>query len=403
MNILITCHAFPFPYTINAISFRVFNLIKYLSKKYKHRITIVAFKFKDDPEEYLREYCDEIVTIELPTSPKKRYPYYIINYLISLLLTDISLRKRNILDVTFSWKMQRKIKELLKTKEFDIILVDDVSMVPYVSDASLPKILTEVGNIPEVHREAYKIEKNILKKLNKLLLYSIAKNYEKDYEKFDACITVTKQQKDKLESHLSNLSISVIPFGINTDSESEFFEEDFPSLLFLGTLSSVFNQQSVLYLYKEIYPLIKGKIPDTKLYIVGKNPSKEILKLTTDDSVIVTGYVKDVRPYLARASVITLPVHGFGIKTRLLEVMAMGKPVVVSSAATHGLDATPEENIIIADDPKEFAERVVELLNDEALRKRIGANARNLMKEKYSWEKMADMLNDILQEVMNKR
>ena len=403
MNILIICHAFPLPYTINAISFRVFNLIKCLSKKYKHTITIVAFKFKNDPEEYLRGYCDEIVTIELPTSPKKRYPHYVINYLIGLLLRDISLRKRNILDVTFSWRMQRKIKELVKTKEFDIVFVDNFSMVPYVSDASLPKILTEVGTIPEVHREAYKIEKNILKKLNRLLLCRVAKNYEEDYEKFDACITVTKQQKDILESHLSNLNISVIPFGINIDAESEDFEEDFPSLLFLGSLDSVYNQRSILYLHKEIYPLIKEKILGIKLYIVGKNPSKEILKLAIDNSVIVTGYVEDVRPYLACASVVTLPIHGFGIKTRLLEVMAMGKPVVISSVGIRGIDVTPEENIIIADDPEEFAERVVELLNDEALRKRIGTNARKLMEKKYSWEKMSDMLNDVLLEVVNKR
>jgi glycosyltransferase involved in cell wall biosynthesis len=397
------CHAFPFPYTNTAISLRVFNLIKYLSKKYKHHITIVAFKFKDDPEEYLREYCNEVVTIELPTSPKKRYPHYVINHIIGLLLGDISLRKRNILDVTFSWRMQRKIKELLETKEFNIIFVDNYSMVPYVSDTRLPKLLTEIGNIPEVHREAYKIEKDILKKLLRLILYRGAKNYERDYEKFDACITVTKQQKDILESHLSNLNISVIPFGINIDAESEDFEEDFPSLLFLGSLDSVYNQRSILYLHKEIYPLIKEKIIGIKLYIVGKNPSKEILKLAIDNSVIVTGYVEDVRPYLARASVVTLPIHGFGIKTRLLEAMAMGKPVVISSVGIRGIDVTPEENIIVADDPEEFAERVVELLNDEALRKRIGTNARKLMEKKYSWEKMSDMLNDVLLEVVNKR
>ena len=130
-----------------------------------HNITIAAFRYKEDPEEYLKGYCDEIVTIDIPITHKKRYIYYIINYIIGLLLTDISLRKRNILDVTFSWKMQRRIKELVKTKEFDIIFVDDPSMLSYVSNASLPKILTEAGNIPEVHREAYKIEKNIFKKL----------------------------------------------------------------------------------------------------------------------------------------------------------------------------------------------------------------------------------------------
>lgn len=125
------------------------------------------------------------------------------------------------------------------------------------------------------------------------------------------------------------------------------------------------------------YKVCPGHSIDFKemhLEIFGKEPSKEILKLARDNSVVVTGYVEDMRPYLARASVITLPVHGFGIKTRILE--AMGKPVVTSSAGIHGINVTPEENIIIADDPKEFAKRVIELLNDEKLRNRIGANAR---------------------------
>ena len=403
MNILIICLRLPFPLTTDAVSFRILNLVKYLSKKYMHNITIAAFRYKEDPEEYLKGYCDEIVTIDIPITHKKRYIYYIINYIIGLLLRDISLRKGNILDYSFSWKMQRKIKELVKTKEFDIIFVDDPSMLSYVSDASLPKILTEVGNIPQVHREAYKIEKNSLKKISRLLRYSVAKSYEKSYEKFDACITVTKQQKDILESHLPNLNISVIPFGVNIDLKYDDFEQDFPSLLFLGNLYSIFNQHSILYFYRDIYPLIKEKVPNIKLYIVGKDPPEEIRKLSEDNSVIVTGYVKDVRLYLARASVAILPIHGFGIKTRLLELMAMGKPVVVSSAGIHGIDVTPEKDIIVADDPEEFAERVIELLNDEKLREKIGTNTRKLMEEKYSWEKMADMLNEISEDVVSKR
>lgn len=401
MKILIICRKLPSPITTLAVSFRVFNLIKTLSKKYRHNFTIVAFKYKEDPEEYLKEYCDRIITINLPTPRKKRLIYYIINYIIGVFLQDISLKKRNILDYSFSWKMQRKIKELLKTEEFDIVFVDDPFMLSYALNINLPKILTEVGNTPQIHHEAYKIEKNILKKIYRLLLYFIAKNYERNYEEFDMCIVVTKQQKDILESHLPNLNISVIPFGVNTDSKSKDFEQNFPSLLFWGSLDSIFNQCAILSFYKETYPLIKEKIPNTKLYIVGRNPSKEILKLAADKSVIVTGYVEDVRPYLAHASVITLPIHGFGIKTRLLEAMAMGKPVAISSAGIRGIGVTPEKDIILADDPKEFAERVVELLNDEELRNRIGANARKLMEEEYSWEKMAEMLNEASQKVVN--
>lgn len=154
------------------------------------------------------------------------------------------------------------------------------------------------------------------------------------------------------------------------------------------------------------YKVCPGHSIDFKemhLEIFGKEPSKEILKLARDNSVVVTGYVEDMRPYLARASVITLPIHGFGIKTRLLEAMAMGKPVVISSEGIHGIEVSPGENIIVADGSKESAERVVELLNNEELREKIGTNARKLMEDKYSWKKMADMLNEVSQKVVNKR
>ena len=401
MNILIICHRLPFPFTTSAFSFRVLYGVRYLSKKYRHNITIVAFKYKDDPEEYLKEFCDEIVTVKLPTSAKKRVVYYIVHYIIGITLRDISMK--NIFDYRFSWKMQKKVRELLtRTKKFDVIFVDEPSMLYYVSNVGIPKVL-EVWAVSLSERDAYFHEKIIFKKLYKLLSYLKMKNYEKSYEKFDVCIAPTEQERDILNSYLPNLNISVIPFGINTDMKSEDFEQDFPSVLFLGSLGSIYNQRSILYFYNEIFPVIKEKIPNLKLYIVGKEPSKEILKLAVDNSVIVTGYVEDVRPYLARASVITLPVHGYGIKTRVLEAMAMGKPVVTSSEGIHGIDVTPRENIIIADDSKEFARRVIELLNDKELRNRIGANARKLMEEEYSWEKMTDMLNDVFQKVVNKR
>jgi glycosyltransferase involved in cell wall biosynthesis len=404
MKILIIGHKLPF----DTISLRIANSIKYLSKKHKHSITLVSFKHLKKGqkkgsdqynEEYCKEYCEEIETIEIPTLRFKRMVDYIIFYIVRIFSGDF----RNILVFGLSREMQIKINELLKREEFDVIFVDIPSMLFYVSDVNLPKVL-EIWTIPQVHYEAYKkLEKKMHKKLLRLYFYFVAKNHEKKYTKFNICITPTEQERDVLKSYLPTLNITVIPFGITTDLRSENFEQDFPSLIFIGNMGSLFNQRSILYFYKEIYPSIKETFPDVKLYIVGKDPSEEIIQMTRDTSVIVTGYVEDLRPYLARASVVTLPVHGYGIKTRILEAMAMGKPVVTSSEGIHGIDVTPGENIIIADDPEEFAQRVIELLNDKELRNRIGANARKLMEEEYSWEKMTDMLNEVFQRVVNKR
>jgi glycosyltransferase involved in cell wall biosynthesis len=174
-------------------------------------------------------------------------------------------------------------------------------------------------------------------------------------------------------------------------------EEDFPSLIFVGNMATGSSTEAILHFYNEMYALIKKEIPNIKLYIVGKDPSQKILQLASDTSVIITGYVEDVRPYLARASVVIEPITvAMGIRTRVLEALAMGKPVVATSFAVGGIDITPNDDIIIADNPNEFVERVIQLLNDEELRGRIGKNARKLVEKKYSWEIMSEKFHKVL-------
>lgn len=403
MNILIICHRLPS--FSEALCYRVVNSIRYMSQKYGHTITLISSEHpelaSEQDEEYLKEYCDEIVTVGRPASFRKRFERHVLDYVMRILSRDLG----NFWDFMFSREMQRKVNELIQRRKFDVIFVDTPYMLSYVSNMNLPKVL-EIWTIPQIAREAYTLEKKIKKKINLLLFYFRARNDEKHYKKFDICITPTEHERDVVGSYLPDLEIAVIPFGINVEFTNktfiESFSEDFPSLIFIGSMDSLFNQRSILYFYDKIYPLIKETFPDVKLYIVGRDPSEEIIKLTRDKSVIVTGYVEDLRPYLVCASVVTLPLHGYGIKTRVLEAMVMGKPIVTSSAGIHGINVTPGENIILADDPKEFARRVIELLEDEQLREKIGANARKLMEEEYSWERMTDMLNEVLKNAVSK-
>jgi len=402
MKLLIISHMLPVSFKLSALSYRVYEALRYLSENYEHSITMVAFKKKGDPEDYIKKYCDEIVTVEIPASFKKRLLQFIMNYAGGILRGEISLKKGNYLCYRHSLKLHNKINELLKREKFDVIFVETPEMLFYVSDINLPKVL-EIWTIPQIHYEAYKkLEKNFIKKVYRLISYFEAKKFESKYENFNICITPTEQDRDIIKSYLKELDISVIPFGINCDFNLGDLKEDFPSLIFIGNMGSTFNQRSILYLYKEVYPLIKASFPGIKLYIIGKNPSEEVKRLSRDKSVIVTGYVEDIKPYLARASVVTLPVHGYGIKTRILEAMAMGKAVVTNAEGIHGLNVIPEVNIIIADNPGEFANRVIELLMNEQLRKAIGSNARKLVYEEYSWEMMSDMLNSTLQKAVNK-
>lgn len=396
MKILIICHRLPHPAI--AFTFRVLNSIKYLSKKFNHEITLISFKEKGYSNDDLTNYCKKIETVEIPPyKSNKIIIHCILNYIAGFLF----LKNKNIYNFTFSYEMEKKIAKILKNGHFDIIFVDSPTMSYYVSDVHIPKVVEIVDSI-QITYDQYKIEKNILNKLIRFLIYRTHKNLIKYYNKFDRCITVTEDDKKNILSYSPNLDILVCPFGVEISKEFNHIEEDFPSIMFVGNMGIIFNQESAMYVYNEIYPKIRRIYPNIKLYIVGKDPSKEILDLANDESVIVTGYVDDIRPYLARASVVVLPIHGYGMKTRILETMAMGKPIITSSEGIHGINVTPEENIIIADEAKEFAKRVVELLKDEVLRNRIGANARKLMEDEYSWEKMTDMLNEVFHKVVNK-
>lgn len=400
MRILVICSRLPFPFTTNAFSFRTLYGIRYLTEKYGHHVTIVALKYAGDSEEYLKRYCNEIITVTLSKSPIRRAIYYLSNLASSIISDTIFVR--SVFDHKFSSKLCAITHKLVKEWQFDVIYSDHPSMLPYALGVTIPKVLEVWGATPRKLGDV-KRTKALFWRIYHLLTYLTMRGYEKKYKKFDMCVTVTEEEKDVIHSYLPDVNIVVIPIGVDTEHEPEDFEEDFPSLIFFGNMKDVNNQHSITYFYDQVYPFINREIPGVKLYIVGDEPSKEIIRLARDTSVIVTGYVKDIRPYLGRASVVVLPVHGVGMKTRVLEAMVMGKPIVTSPGAVHGIDVTAGENIFIADGREEFAEKVVKLLRDDDLKKRVGRKARRLMVEQYSWRKATAMLNELFEKVASER
>lgn len=406
MKVLMLCHDYPNPY--KGDSLRPFNLIKYLSEKHGHVITLLSFKQKTSKSIYhynLEEYCRVIQPIDIMgvNAPPFKRILYVMKNMISP--QNIFSGNFNFLNFYYSPKMQRKINGLLRTEDFDAIYTDG-SMASYVDNINLPKIVEPLDASSKTFHEIFLQEqKNPFKKLFWLLQYLKTKKREKvRYKKFDYCIVVTQHDKDILDSYSRDLNITVIPNGVDLSYFKPMdVKEIFPSLIFVGDMGTPPNMTAVSFFYSEIYLLIKKQVPDVKLYLVGRNPSTEISKLSRDESVVVTGYVDDVRPYLAKASVVVTPmILGMGIKNKVLEAMAMEKPVVSTSLGARGIDVSPRENIIIADEPKEFAIRVMELLGDEQLRQKIAYNGKRLVETNYSWKKMVDMLNELFEEIVSK-
>jgi Glycosyltransferase len=142
-------------------------------------------------------------------------------------------------------------------------------------------------------------------------------------------------------------------------------------------------------------------MPSTTLSIVGKEPSAKVRALAQNDpSITVTGFVEDVRPFIAKAGVYIVPLRiGAGTRLKILEALSMKKAVVSTSVGCEGLDVTDGEHLLIRDTPSEFANAVIALMKDEKRCRDLGENGHKLIKESYDWNAVFKDLDPILKEV----
>jgi glycosyltransferase involved in cell wall biosynthesis len=222
--------------------------------------------------------------------------------------------------------------------------------------------------------------------------------------KIDIVITLTDKDKETLGKSIDKNKIVTIPTGVDTnyytplDNENMSYEN---IISFYGAMSGEANVDALLYFYSDIFPLIKKEVSDVKLIVVGANPSKEVLNLAKkNDDITVTGYVKDVRDYLrkSRVSVCSMRV-GYGMRGRVLELMSMSIPVVVTKNAIDGMGLQEGHGILIRNETKDFARAVVDILCDASMRKKIGLSGRNVIMEKYSYEATYGYLSKLIKEI----
>lgn len=407
MKILVLCHDFPSPSFSDTLP--VFHLLKCLSQSYGYKIVLVSFLSAE--ERYstgLEEFCSMEPPISIHNAKSMAGQ---VTQAIGRMLDPSNMLSKitsgcplmSPLDYYYSPLMARRIQEVLAREKPDVLYLTR-PMANYARDIPLPKVIQPYDAAYEWHRQVYHASKGI-KKLIYYTTYRMTKSYETNmYPKFDACLVVTKRDKELLTSLSSQINCVVLPNGVDTEYFKPMsIEEDFPSLVFVSDMRGDPDTDNVLYFYNQIYPMIRKEMPPVKLYLVGRNPTKKIAELAYDHSVIVTGYVDSVKPYLAKSSIFIAPmIIGTGIKNKVLEAMAMGKCIVTTSIGAQGIDATSGEDLIITNDPKEFATWVIKLLRDKQLRKKLGDNARKIIETKYSWREISERLDRILKEVVSR-
>jgi len=227
------------------------------------------------------------------------------------------------------------------------------------------------------------------------------RSYQARFFRHARVITVVAQaDRAALERQVPGVPVVEINNGVDL----QYFQplrgpQQHPSLVFEGTMSFPPNAEACVHFVREVLPLIRERLPETTLTIVGKDPRADVRALA-GPNVEVTGFVPDVRPYLDRASLLVCPLlTGAGIKNKILQAWAMEKAVVATPVSCGGLKIEPGANILIADGRREFADAVLALLGDAPRRAALGAAGRRTVTAHSSWEAKAREMEAVLERV----
>ncbi len=385
---------------------RSYHFIKQLSKQ--HAITLVYFAESESDIEsakHLEPFCERVEWVRFHRS-------------FAFMNTGLHCLSRRPLQLHYWYapQMQRKVNQLLAEEHFELIHAQLFRMGQYVTNAHGPaKVLDLCDSLAlNLSRRANLdgIPKRFLVKLEEKRV----RRYEIDIMKaFDCGTVVAHFDRDYLLKQDNSLNLSIVPMGVdlgyfrpsskNHAQSPDSLRADFaPILLFTGTMNYFPNADAAVYFCNEIFPSVRERYPKARFYIVGNHPSDQVRRLETQDGVVVTGYVPDVRPYFKEASVFVAPLRaGSGIQTKNLEAMAMGVPVVTTSVGAMGLEADIGKELLVADTPLVFAEQVIYLLDNKHLRENIAQIARTRVETDYSWEAIGERLKHVYTQVQQKR
>lgn len=415
MHILIVTAHLPYPLVLGG-QVGTFQLIRGLSKA--HQITILFPTYSPDDERSVAELHKLLPNVE------------IIPYTSSLRSTHSKAKTiekaiRKWVGQTKEWTGVRMVKGLFFPDSFvsiqsevlkqhilsrvhagqvDIIQIDFPWMMGVVNDVppSIPSIYVE-HEIPFIIalRHFRSAETPIEKWLWRKRQYYYKKQEVALGQKYHAIITLTEVDKCILQRVLPDKPIFVSPLGIDTFYYQPTREDhNYGKIAFMGSWKHYPNVDGLKFFFKHIFPIIKVDKPDVRMFILGDFNGIDKRALSSEPSVIWTGFVEDTRPYL-EGSVFIAPLRiGSGLRMKILEAMSMGCPVVSTSVGCEGIPARDGEDIFVEDDPGNFARRILYLMENPKQATEVGQNGRKMVVREYNYENVAKIREKIYQQVL---
>lgn len=412
MKILWLSHLVPYPPKGGVLQ-RSYYLLRELSKY--HEIDLLAFNQEDlmaplydgDVERGLNEanielstICNSVKIFDIQCDKKKygklrlalgslfsRYPYTI-NWLQS---TDFG----------------NALRDKVKSEKYDLVHIDTISLDIYRPILSgIPCVLDHHNIESHMLFRRVRQEKSFLKRVYFFQEGIRLKGYERKFcPSYIGHITCSDIDSKRLSALSASSKIRTIPNGVDTSFFSpKGLGQVKKNIIFVGTMSWYPNIEAALFICDKIMPRLRRLCPGVHLEIIGANPPEKIKKIGRDyPDINVIGFVDDVRDYIERAAVYVCPImDGGGTKLKVLDALAMEKPIVAHRIASEGINVTDGINILFADSADKYTELISRLIESPIERMRLGKAARELAVEQYEYSAIGKALSEYYIELAGK-
>ena len=390
MKILLMTDALPFPLD-HGLKLRVFNFCRELYKT--HEIDLLCYDTSPLPEELVPLF-HRVFQFEKPkandTSNKN---------LLQKLLNPFSYEGL----VRSSEDAKLSFPNLINEYEYDLIWVYRGMMTTLPENLNTPVVADIIDDYMLDYWRRLKAATKLLDKVKYYKWYKTVCSYEREvFSRATRLVFASTPDAEACERQLKHTPCDVVSNGVDVNyyKAIEGIEKDPNLIVFEGKMDFAPNEDGMLFFCEEVFPKILKIRPQTKLRIVGKNPTPAISALASSN-IDVTGFVDDVRTYVQEASVFVCPLRfGSGVKNKILQAWSLGMPVVGTTKTTGGINAIDGQNMLIEDDPSQFALKVCDLLDDTSMQGKLGANARRDIVADFSWQTKSKELNALFEEAV---
>ncbi len=350
----------------------------------------------------LHECCDQIITLPMPQRTVK-------DRLRDLILTRSADMARRSYSSEFVAALQAQLARI----EYDLVQIESLEMATY-----LPVIRKVRPNVRVIYdsfnaefdlqRLMYEIDRRNPARLPgaiySLIQWQRLTHFERSVcQHVDRVIAVSEADAEAFHRLALGAKVDVVPNGIYVDAYADTAQQlDLgpAALLFTGTMNYRPNVDAVAWFADNALGEIRKAVPEARLFVVGNKPHGRLEGLRQRPDIEVTGYVQDVLPFLHSAAVYVAPLRmGSGTRLKLLQAMAAGCAIVSTTTGAQGLNVTPGQEMLLADDKTSFAQAVIGLLHSPEQRQRLGQAAKKFVCEQYDWKVLLPRLIRVYQEM----